>query len=186
MSIHVKNPKSTFIHIPKTGGESISDWMQAMHGTTFKPGEKHYTYSQMKSRYKNLGFTWTVVRNPWDRIVSGYHYYKRKDARILRQKKRPIESFEQFLKYENFGKTLEIPQSKFVPAHVDYVVRFENYENDFKQIQKFYNKRNPLPHKNKSTHTHYSEYYTEQWMIDVIERRFGEEIKRYNYDFTYK
>ena len=184
MSIHTKNPRSTFIHIPKTGGESISEWMQGAVGHKWKPGEKHCTFDEMKGRYHDLGFTWAVVRNPWDRVVSGYHYYLRKDARILRNN--DIATFQEFLKMKSFGKTLNIPQCKFVPEQLDLAIRFENLHTEFKEIQAFYNKPTPLPHKNKSSHTHYSTYYTDQWMIDRVAKSFDGDIRRYNYDFTYK
>lgn len=189
MSVHVKNPlfKSTFIHTPKTGGESISAWLHDNVGSSWRKDEKHYHYGEMKKKYRDLGFTYGVVRNPWDRIVSGYHYYKGKNATILRKKKNPIRNFEQFIKSENFGETLEKPQWKFVPpGKVDLIIRFENLEEDFKQVQEFYNKPIPLPHRNQSVHTHYSEYYTEQWMIDIVEKHFHQDIKFFKYEFTYK
>lgn len=186
MSIHIKNPRSTYMHVPKTGGESVSEWLRPTAGHAWKGNQKHATFQQMKSSYGNLGFTWAVVRNPWDRLVSGYHYYHRKNARILRKKNNPIRDFEHFLQTENWGKTLMIPQWKFAPPQTDLVLRFETLHEDFKQIQDFYKKQQGLPHKNRSHHKHYSEYYTEQWMIDVVEKHYGEDIKRFDYEFTYK
>jgi chondroitin 4-sulfotransferase 11 len=184
MSIHIKKPKSTFIHIPKTGGESISAWMSDNLGHKFRGGEKHDKFSEMKSKYHDLGFTWCVVRNPWDRVLSGYHYYKRKDARILRDNE--IKNFGEFLKMKSIGKTLNIPQTTFVPENIDLAIRFENLKEEFKQIQEFYNIKTQLPHKNSTKHQHYSFYYTEQWMIDLVAKKFPLDIKRYNYDFEYK
>lgn len=186
MSIHITNPKSTFIHVPKTGGESVSDWMRIVHGKSFKRNEKHSTYHEMKRKYKDLGFTWGVVRNPWERMVSGYHYYVRKNARILRQKNHPINSFEEFLKKGEFGRTISIPQAQFLPPSTSLIIRFENLNEEFKQIQEFYNTTHQLPHKNKSNHVHYSTYYTDQWMIDKVEKKFHQDVKRFNYEFTYK
>ena len=138
----------------------------------------------MKRRHNDLGFTWCVVRNPWDRIVSGYHYYVGKDARILR--KNNIESFEQFLRMKKWGKTLTTSMCTFAPQNIDLIIRFENLNEEFQQIQKFYNVNRKLPRKNQSEHKHYSKYYTEQWMIDMVADKYDKDIKRFNYDFKYK
>ena len=65
-------------------------------------------------------------------------------------------------------------------------IYIENLKEEFKQIQEFYNIKTPLPHKNSTKHQHYSSYYTEQWMIDLVAKKFPLDIKRYNYDFEYK
>lgn len=185
MSIFIKDPRSCFIHIPKTGGESVNHWLSAHLNASFAKGEKHASYKKMQSKHhKDLGFTFTIIRNPWDRIVSGYHYYKDNNKRILRLNQ--IESFSEFLRFGKFGITLSKTQHSLIGNDIDLILNFENLAEEFYQIQDFYNVKNPLPYKNKSTHEHYSYYYTHQWMIDIVAKRYQEDIDCFNYEFEYK
>jgi hypothetical protein len=61
-----------FIHVPKVAGTSISN---ALYGRTLG----HYSISEVMSRFPRLaecGVTFSVVRNPYDRLVSAYTFAK--------------------------------------------------------------------------------------------------------------
>lgn len=181
MTITVKNPKSAFIHIPKTGGTSIDLWIRQQYSKgMYNSKGKHENISTPKDC-----FTFCVVRNPWDRMVSGYFYYVKKKAAIVKNK--DIKSFEEFLLYRDYGKTLKISQSEYALKNPHaHILRFENLQEEFKKIQKFYNSKKPLEIKNKSNHKDYVEYYTKQWMIDQIAEDFKDDVLNFNYAFEYK
>ena len=67
--------KFIFIHIEKTGGTSINDFFN--FDDVY---EKHGTINYFKNEYgKKLFdeyFKFTIVRNPWDWLVSRYHWSK--------------------------------------------------------------------------------------------------------------
>ena len=72
---------------------------------------------------------------------------------------------------------------------VDDVLRFENLNQDWIQFCDK-NKLNDSIREyllsnqdNKSQHRNYSEYYTEQWMIDLVAERHKDYIEYFNYDF---
>ena len=80
--------KAIFIHIPKTAGTSIytvlsipqneKHFYTAAHKI---PSHQHLTPTQLKPKIPgpiwNNYFKFTVVRNPFDRVVSDYRYLKK-------------------------------------------------------------------------------------------------------------
>ncbi len=66
--------KALFVHIPKTGGSAIRDQLL----TDFiKNHRKHQSLGSLKKpkRYSNY-FIFTIVRNPYERLVSSYRFNK--------------------------------------------------------------------------------------------------------------
>jgi sulfotransferase famil protein len=64
-----------FIHIPKTGGKSV----QRFFRTNWQNHKDISRYAQeLDPRIFKSYYKFTVVRNPWDRIVSDYNYQKKK------------------------------------------------------------------------------------------------------------
>ena len=75
MSIHFLDPKATFIHIPRTGGTSLTHWASSTSMSVNAPKKyKHCTFSEATKLWNPLGTTFTFVRNPYDRMVSLFHY----------------------------------------------------------------------------------------------------------------
>jgi hypothetical protein len=178
MTIQVKVPYSTFHHIPKTGGVSVGQWLKDNMGGEEVLIGKHKTPVQLKKKYgKNLGYEFCVVRNPWERLVSMYHYSLQKDSFMLAN----VDSFEDWILYTDWG-ACKRPQMEWA-KHCDYVLRFENLNEDFKVIQDFYHCHAPLPHKNASSHGDYRGYYTSQEMIDLVAYKHEIDIKKFGYEF---
>ena len=65
-----------FVHIPKTGGTSMSEvpW----NATTYYNYWGHSTILDMQNFGVDINtfFKWCFVRNPWDRLLSGYDHAK--------------------------------------------------------------------------------------------------------------
>ena len=66
----VENPKCIFIHIPKTGGTSIRKGVFNLYGRNVRS-----KWEDVPAAWKKC-FKFAFVRNPYDRFVSGWKYFK--------------------------------------------------------------------------------------------------------------
>lgn len=72
--------KIAFVHVPKTSGLYIENKM-CLHAkklnTKYIKFGGHYTYEQMHTKENIAHYTFfTIVRNPYDRIISAFNYYQ--------------------------------------------------------------------------------------------------------------
>ena len=78
----LEDKKIIFVHIPRTGGTSIENFFN-FKGTDFGNPEtaQHQTVKEYKKNYNIIKyFTFTFVRNPWDRLVSWYIWTQAESA----------------------------------------------------------------------------------------------------------
>ena len=62
-----------FIHIPKTGGKSVHRFF----GTNWQDHKDISRYAEeLTPETFTSYYKFAVVRNPWNRLVSGYNYQK--------------------------------------------------------------------------------------------------------------
>lgn len=179
MATFVAQPNLIFIHIPKNGGTSISKYLR-LHANGIKGSIVHSNTSHIELEFKEaVNFPiCAVIRNPWDRLVSAYHFLKVKQNVSL--------TFEQWL-YKTPSKgnnwfTHFTNQSQWIPKDPDYLLRFENLKFDFEKIKKYLNCNVDLPITNSSNRTHYRNYYNAQ-TINYVGDIFYKDIKRWNYDY---
>ena len=191
--------KLIYIHVPKTAGTSISTTLtskikkchlpvRALLNDQFRESIKHnfnwgkVNMSRWDEHFKNLRERWeeyttfTVVRNPWDRLVSDYHYNLNKGIEP--------RTFEQLVKdlYQHRGIWKETQfywlcdDNNNIP--VNKILKFESLQNDFKQIISTVS----LPHKNSTNHLNSREYYTTE-TEEIVREFFIDDIITFNYQF---
>jgi hypothetical protein len=197
MSLYVHGEKNiTFLHIPKTAGTSMLDWLIRNVGNSeYVKWDIHPKLSTVLEE-RNTNFSYTVVRNPWDRMVSMYHYFKNiainEGSRFLALNNLTADNFPTFESWvmnlddfkvpEPYWFNAKTPQIDWIDQPIDLVLRYEHLAEDFKQIQALYNCSEPLPHIYYSGRGHYADYYndtTKQIVAQVSEA----DIETYRYTF---
>lgn len=203
MATIIRNPyRCTFIHIPKTGGNSITDWMKSNFQAEVSKRQQHANISKAKVRFGDLGWTFCVVRNPWDYMVSWYNF----KLQLCNQYIENIESSKIPKNPRKYKHNLELqknelkrltdlgfdgwlrqtgrkPQSNWARG-VDYIMKLENLIEDFKEVQNRLNCFEPLSHKNKTDNRpkNYRDVYTSE-LIDIVYKKYEIDIKTFGYEF---
>lgn len=187
--------KCIFVHIPKTGGISISESLFGNAGGVHTTIKKYKTIFPQKTFDEYFKFTF--VRNPWDRVVSAFFYLKAggmhdDDANWAKKHLADFSSFEAFIKgwlnEENIFLGIHfIPQVYFLKDDdgkipIDFIGRFENIESDFRTICKKLSLTRSLTHKNRSSRETYTQYYNSE-LIDIVGKVYAEDIKTFGYSF---
>jgi hypothetical protein len=188
----LEDKKILFIHIPKCAGVSIEKffgWDGLRHETLQTYGEE-YSYEFLESCFK-----FTIVRNPWARMVSWYSHHH---GKLYEPKNK--EGFQKWVKsglpnhFENklTNKTLwnkHDPLSYmgflYNDKNIDlnYIGKVETLDEDMKKIcEKIDVPYIQLPKRNSSNHADYREYYDKETK-NIIKDRFIEDFIYFPYDF---
>ena len=178
-----------FVHINKTGGTSV---VRAL-GIRFQ----HLTAQEMRQK---LGddrwegrYTFSFVRNPWDRVVSLYHFRVKTNQTGLGENPIPFSDWTRLCfrdrdpAYYNKPKMFA-PQTEWLagPAggiDVDFVGRFERLNDDFAIAAEAIGKPGiALPHLKSSSRGDYRTYYDAD-AIQVVGDAFASDVTTFGYDF---
>ena len=177
-----------FIHINKTGGSSIEKALGIGldHSTA---AEKH---AQLGAAAWQSKFTFTVVRNPWDKVVSHYHYRVKTNQTNLGEQPIPFAEWLQRCYVERDPRYYDQPRM-FMPQRqwllgaegemlVEFVGRFESLQQDFNYICERLSLRAELGHAKPSSRGSYRDYYDADTR-DLVARHFAEDLEAYGYEF---
>ena len=185
----------TFVHIPKTGGTSISKWVEKQDNSINLVYD-HPWYEMIREQETVKNFSFSVVRNPWDRFVSMYFWVtgyalRLEDAKEKFKKltKNAPSTFELFVKESpkvvspDYIFTSVTQQNRWLQPGVDLILRYENFEEDFKKIRNIFDDHiTPLGYENKTDHKHYREYYDDHTR-KLVAKYFEEDIDTFKYQF---
>jgi hypothetical protein len=141
---------------------------------------RHYSDKKYQDYFK-----FSFVRNPWERLVSLYHY---QFGEMLSYNEKFVIPFKEFVKFV-FSRSNEFYSSQwdFTTDNnlnlMDFIGRFERIQEDFDIIcDKIKIPRSTLPHNMKSEHKHYTEYYNKE-LEDIVKKEYAIEIEHFNYKF---
>ena len=215
----ISHPHRTiFVHVPKTGGTSV-EFVLGMHGDKADIGIRPY-FSQEIDRERLYGqdlqhmtatglkdalqqqpgvferyFKFSIVRNPWDRLVSVFAWTNQKWARGDELSDAEFESSVTrlhglFAASRSRGQPLRVaphfvPQVHFLVDRerrplVDYIARYENLQTDWEHIRQKIGVQAQLPRRMRSHHRPYQSYYTPATRAMVAEI-YAEDISAFNY-----
>ena len=199
-----KNKGFAFIHIPKTGGNSVIKMLNLEKPTNILL--IHEPIDRTAEDLSNL-FTFAFVRNPFDRLYSTYTYYQKHEdihRRLPIYKSNGLHhfytgSFKHWLLHESWplwdpNKTMGLPfqkkqQLEYITVgwqiYIDYVGRVEHFDADFRAICFKINTQPPstIQHKNQSKRTR--DYHTmyDNEMIDFVNKFHAADLDIFNYTY---
>ena len=196
-----------FIHVPKTGVNSIQNILKAYSDDAVvcvaphhdgverfevRSGKyktvKHSTLADYRREYGDellsRLFTFCCVRNPWDRCIS--HFFSPHRGQVEWSK----AAFLRFLETEikPFAWYVTIPgQPDSLPrnlGNIDFVMRFESLQADFDQAcQRLSLPPMVLPRRNASSRDAYQLYYDAE-TADAVAAKFSDEIQYFGYSLS--
>mgnify|MGYP003974605131 FL=1 len=186
------DPKFIFIHLPKNAGSSVTKALSSYLGVErekLRYGKYKFIYARDLNRIVSdvsQYFTFAVIRNPWDRVVSYFHY--------LQQIRQPPHNLDKNVKFEDWVlsggfRTLQTQMSQLadefpcnVSTHIDYIVRIESMQEDWNEVCKRMGIDCPLNHDKKSDHTKYIDYYNDMTK-DIIYKHYKNDVDCLSYYF---
>ncbi|EAI2873405.1 alpha-2,3-sialyltransferase, partial [Campylobacter jejuni] len=190
-----------FIHVPKVAGTSI----ERVVFETDKWLVGHVKASDYikfdKNKFESY-FSFGFVRNPFDRMVSAYHYLKNDspdphdiDWGRLHINNLSFEEFilrlqdeyfrEKILSKNHFSFQYEYLCDENMNILVSFVGKFEQIDNDFKKILNILHRKDNLTHVNKSKHLNYKDYYNSQ-TYKIIREIYRYDFEIFDYDLEDK
>ena len=194
--------KFLFSHINKCGGTTI-DTVLAKYCDKFKKEHigipinklyghlnqtKHQNMRQMINDQTKNYFKFSFVRNPWDRLVSRYFYRRNLGgckSLDIKQFIRRIRKWEcDYISNDNTG-ALQYNWLCDLRGNIvtDFIGKIENFQEDFNIIcDKIGIPRQELPHKNKTKHKHYTEYYDDE-LREIVAKKYAKDIEHFGYKF---
>lgn len=172
-----------------------------------KDYEEFYASNLEKEK---IDFSFSFVRNPFDRLYSAYISKYKKDKIILEKDKlafpypclvydfylfglmRKDKGFSTYVKYvckipdriadSHFCSQYNVLYKNNKPL-VDYIGHFETLDEEYKPIQEKYGFK-PLLHANKSEHGSWMDQYTIE-MAEKVYKRYKKDFEAFGYEESY-
>ena len=210
MLIHNK----LFIHIPKTAGTSMEHFLGALYGYTdsyierciynnepnnsFDLGndKQHNPIHVYNNILSSLDFIFTIVRNPYSRLIIAYIFFKN-HIEIQKFGKMSNLSFSQWFLKEKIDdkKSITIYNHHLLPQmwYIQDIKKFScilRYETLKENLPILLNKLNietsiPFPHKFKRSNN-YIDYRDIKDILPEINHYYREDFETLNYPKIYK
>ena len=186
-----------FIHVPKTGGQSVA---QALFG--FPLYTEHcrlIEYEKESPENARSFYKFTFVRNPYTRLLSAYHYLLSysdwpKDIKFRRRILSQYRDFEDFIvnglrQNGAIGSYLHfLPQTHYLKNSagaigVDFIGKFENFEEDFDAVRRHLGFGDPLPWLNRSRPLGpgFRDHFSDR-AAAIVAEFYKEDIETFGYD----
>lgn len=185
---NLRTPGYVFVHINKTAGTSITKALDIPFG--------HYTARDKIFQLGRSGWdrriSFAVVRNPWDKVVSHYHYRLITNKTGLATHPIPFPDWVRRVYRDRDPRYLNKP--KFFMPQLDWmksaegevvvneVLRFESLSDDFDRLCQKIGREARLPHVKKSSRIDFRTYYDDD-AAALIGQAFAPDLEAFGYRF---
>lgn len=183
--------KAIFIHIPKCGGTSVERFLQDFGFSCESHWHKTHSSFLINKKYKDY-YTFSFVRNPFDKIVSEYKWFTNSTHKFPIKRVKEFYSgmsFKSFVKNflnSNYGDhfhRFSYMQMLKPLEQMNFIGRFENFQKDFDLVcQNIGIPQGKLPHTYKTKHKNYIEYYDDETR-EIVAERYAKDIEHFGYKF---
>lgn len=182
--------KCIFVHVPKTGGTSIIDafdktWEDKDVSFLLSGNKSLETdWEEYEKKYTDY-LIFSIVRNPWDRFISGWKYCNTTKNNSLNDVLIKLPTFEEnehdFIHLTRTQCDTIYKKEKLIP---NFVIKFENMQSDFDKLCTLINKPKVLLKKlNETKHDHYRTYFTSEESKYIFKSKYNEDIEKLEYEF---
>jgi len=181
MALYVDN--KIFIHIYKTGGESVRRAMRCL-GESQEIGGKHATADDIKNdpRYENA-YKFTVVRNPYEWLVSLWSFICFGSSIINKPSGHPLNAIapKDFPKFVDFWVEYMQPDGKHWHLHQSH---FINKDINIFKLEDMHKSRlifmEGIGKYNVGKHDKYEKYYTNETK-EIVSRIMHKDFEMFDY-----
>jgi hypothetical protein len=187
-----KDPKFVFLHLPKNAGSSVTKALARYIGVQreeLRYGQNKFIYARNLHNFisdPESYYIFSVIRNPWDRVVSYFHY--------LQQIRQPPHNLGKDIKFKDWvkGKGFKGLQTQMsqlsdqfpcnISTSINYVARLESLSEDWSSICQGMGIECELMHDKKSSHRDYTDYYDDETK-DIVYRNYKDDVDCLSYYF---
>jgi hypothetical protein len=200
--------RTIFVHIPKTGGQSVETVFLKVHGLTWEErgplllrantdpskgpprlahlfANEYVACGHVSPEEFDAFFKFAVVRNPWARAVSAYKY-------MVSSNGVPFGVFVRRTIMRG-GRQLAVrqiePQTRYVCGAdgallVDRLIRFENLTAEFAEVSRqIFGREEPLPTVNVSSDRRDYRSFYDDATADIVANVYARDIAMFGYAF---
>jgi hypothetical protein len=193
-----------FIHIPKCAGTSVHRALTALHEqrSLSIDAKRYHKHAKVSDVRRILGPAWddvfkfSIVRNPWDLMVSSYHWWLTLAGNFPSLAPhvfliKELGSFDAFIRSEYGLKMINEQSGRDLldwigngnEVEVDFVGRYENLDDDWEKVCKALHVTPiALSRENRVPRADYRSFYDEV-SRKLIGERFARSIALFGYQF---
>lgn len=190
--------KHIFIHIPKNAGSS-------MERLPYVGGGGHHTLHELINKHNQHYLNWGFVRNPYDKIVSLYHFWKKSKVPVAINQPDFKSFILDYIPNHTTGKLEEYLSRKthfnvgVQPQHIFFknnfidlkdikIGKFENIQEDFKEITNLISERSKIPIKaqplakiNSTSRMHFNKYFDKE-SLSIVNQVYKKDFELFDYE----
>ncbi|MEM6504325.1 MAG: sulfotransferase family 2 domain-containing protein [Planctomycetota bacterium] len=168
--------KIAYVHIPKTGGSTVKQVLNCMENPNHRP------LGDLPNDY----FAFTLIRNPWDRLVSAYHYFDQYENIKIPHMVQARDAIKKCGSFSNMLSALPRLRMELAFPHLHqqsywldsrlWVGKFENMEQSLEYVSSVTNcPLSKIVHLNRTQRQPYHKYYDTR-LLDLFNIYFSDDV----------